>query len=39
MTIQCFGLQNSHKWEYDQNTIPPLWGKVKIIMKLTNVNY
>ena len=28
MNIRCFGEQNSQKWEYDQNTIPPLWKKV-----------
>ena len=27
VTIQCFGEQNSQTWEYDQNTIPPLWEK------------
>ena len=28
INIRCFGEQNSQKWEYDQNTIPPLWKKV-----------
>ena len=29
ITTQCFGEQNSQKWEYDQNSIPLLWEKVK----------
>ena len=39
MTIQCFGVKSSQKWEYDQKTTPPFGKREKIIMKLINVNY
>ena len=27
MTIQCLGVQNTHKWEYDQTVQPPQWKR------------
>jgi len=27
MTIQCLGVQNTHKWEHDQTVQPPQWKR------------
>ena len=27
MTIQCLGVQKTHKWEYDQTVQPPQWKR------------
>ena len=28
MTIQCLGVQKTHKWEYDQTVQPPQWKEI-----------